>query len=106
MKYSTLALALFVLSACASLPYAPRNSLTGENGRIIVTLAPQEEITKSCTEANALFDRRAPAGRYYRGCVGFFPDKRIWILCPFNDAECLAHEIRHAVDGQFHEERK
>ena len=38
------------------------------------------------------------------GCTAWAPGGGVTIRCPFNDALCLAHEIRHALEPRWEHE--
>lgn len=86
-------LLMLFLTACASLP------IVGVEGPIMVILDTPSETTRVCRELIAKF---APPGQYWRGCVTVGGGKAI-VRCPFDDAQCLAHEVRHIIEGNFHQ---
>ena len=73
-----LSLALLLLAGCTS-----ASPIVGQHERVTVILAGQEDVTRAC----------APGAR---GCVFQFR-RPVVIICPFNDAVCLAHEIAHLL---------
>jgi len=88
------------LVALAGLVVGCSGPLIGRSGQVTVGLGPAEEVTVVCTKLLG----PPPAGRYWRGCMRVVPALRaVDIWCPFNDAECLAHEVDHLVRGDFHD---
>ena len=85
------ALWLLLLAGCSGPAW-----ISGYSGPVSVFLGSNsEEVNRACAE---LMGR---TGKSYRGCIAI--GKEIAIFCQEKDAECLAHEIRHIIEGPFHE---
>ena|SRR3990172_4158766 len=41
-------------------------------------------------------------GQPVRGCMTRSPEGRVTIYCREGDVECLAHEVRHALEPEWH----
>ena len=57
---------------------------------ITVTMGPAEDIRKICTEAE---------GQVATGCL-VREGGRLVVFCPYNDARCLAQELRRASEPE------
>ena len=85
---------IILLTGCAQ-------TLVGREGPVTVILDTPETVQRHCKERLG----EAGLGKYWRGCITIYSDqvgKSFEIWCTFNDAQCLAHEIRHAIEGPFH----
>jgi hypothetical protein len=89
------ALALvIVLAGCAG----PASMSTV--GPVTVALGSREWVRRTCRIALHLDTAPLLAALVWdhvRGCV-VLREGKIAIYCPVGDAECIAHEIRHAID--------
>ena len=82
---------MLFLTACSS-------QVVGKEGPITVILDTPQETTRVCQE---LLGNAGPK-QYWRGCVTIGGGQAI-VRCPFDDAQCLAHEFRHVVEPGFHQ---
>lgn len=62
------------------------------DGPVTVVLAPREDVVTTCSTL---------VGRPAAGCL-VRNAPAVLVVCPHNDARCLAHEIRHIIEGSFH----
>ena len=83
---------LLLLAGCASPAW-----IEGRSGPVAVYLAKTPEAVQQACEKVL-----GPTPGGWRGCIRF-GSLRVWIWCQEKDVECLAHEIRHLIEGDFHE---
>lgn len=86
--------AVLLLTGCAALSGSRERYRLGDI--TVVVMAP-EEVARLCALLKPL-----PAGRYYRGCYILATQT---VIAPA-DHRILLHELKHALEGDFHEEAK
>jgi hypothetical protein len=84
---------LLLFAGCATVP--PPNRLAHYPEADVLFTTPAE-VDRLCR----LGPQPTPPGAIYRGC--YVPGLRLAVV-PHGDAENLAHELRHAREGNFHQ---
>lgn len=94
------ALAL-LLAGCATTPnYNPTGGLTHAiNGRFHVLLGPANRVDDACRGLGI----DTVAGQRVRGCYLKAGDAHfMWVAQDMDEADTIAHEWRHSIEGAFH----